>query len=183
MQGSGSSRGWLIHLAAGMALGAVIVLVVWIGAGGRPFGRIISSGDVSEPTTAAAPRATVQQRAVTPASSSARLGSRPPALARAPELRFAKPKAVKAKKKAARHTRTVKPKRATRPKRTRRTPVVRVVAPPEQAGQVGDAPVAALPEPTPTEQPRPAAPAPVSGAGGGSAKPSPPDPIYWVGEG
>ena len=79
-------------------------------------------------------------------------------------------------------TRTVKPKRATRPKRNRT--VVRVVAPPEQTDQVGDAPVAALPESAPTQEPkRPAAPAPVSGAGGGSAKPSPPDPVYWVGEG
>ena len=183
MHGSGSSRGWLIHLAAGMALGAVIVLVVWIGAGGRPFGRIISTGDVSEPTTAVAPRAAAEKRAVTPASTAARLVSRPPAAAGAPELQFGKPKAAKKAKKAARRARTVKPKRATRPKRTRRN-VVRVVAPPEQADQVGDAPVAALPEPAPTEEPKPAAaPAPVSGAGGGSAKPSPPDPIYWVGEG
>src|SRR5688572_18421390 len=114
MQGSGSSRGWLIHLAAGMALGAVIVLVAWIGAGGQPFGRIISSSDVSEPTTAAAPRVTVEQRAVSPASTAARLGSRPPRLARAPELQFAKPKAAKAKRaEAARRARTAKPKRAT----------------------------------------------------------------------
>jgi hypothetical protein len=166
-----------------MALGAVIVLVVWIGAGGRPFGRIISSSDVSEPTTAAAPRPTVEQRAVIPASAAVRLGSRPPELARAPELRFARPKEAKAKPaKTTRRARTVKPKRV-RPKRTHRTPVVRVVAPPEQADQVGDAPVAALPEPAPTEPPQPAAPAPVSGAGGGSPKPSPPDPVYWVGEG
>ena len=90
-----------------------------------------------------------------------------------------------AKEKAAQATaRTVKPKRATRPKRTHRTPVVRVVAPPEQAGQVGDAPVAALPEPTPTASSRgPPRPRRSGGAGGGSAKPSPPDPIYWVGEG
>jgi hypothetical protein len=183
MHGSGGSRGWLIHLAAGMALGAVIVLVAWIAAGGQPFGRIISSGDVSEPTTAAAARPTVEQRAV---STAVRLGSRPPELAQAPELRFAKPKAAKAKpaKATRRHARTVKPKRDTRPKRTRRSPVVRVVAPPEQTEQAaGDAPVAALPEAAPTAQPKPAAPAPVSGAGGGSAKPSPPDPVYWVGEG
>jgi hypothetical protein len=159
-----------------MALGAVIVLVVWIGAGGRPFGNIISTGDVSEPTTAVAPRATAEKRAVTPAGSAARLVSRPPSAARAPELQFAKPKAKKAKK-AVRRTRTVKPKRAARPKRPRRN-VVRVVAPPEQSDQVGDAPVAALPEPAPTQEPQtPAAPAPVSGAGGGSAKPSPPDPV------
>lgn len=165
-----------------MALGAVIVLVVWIGAGGRPFGDIISSGDVSEPTTAVAPRATAEKRAVTPAGTAARLVSRPPAAARAPELQFGRPKAKRAEK-AGRRARTVKPERAARPKRTRRT-VVRVVAPPGPADQVGDAPVAALPDPAPTAEPKPAAaPAPVSGAGGGSAKPSPPDPVYWVGEG
>ena len=181
MQGSGSSRGWLIHLAAGMALGAVIVLVVWIGAGGRPFGNIISSGDVSEPTTAVAPRAVVQQRAVTPASKAARLRSRPPALARAPELQLGKPKAAKAKRDT-RRARTMKPERARRRARSRRTPVIRVVSPPPaETDQSLDTPVAAVPESVAAPSPAPA-PAP-SGGGGEAVKPKAPSYVTGAGEG
>ena len=193
MGASGTSRGWLIHLVAGMALGGAVVLVAWIVTGGQPFGRIIGSGDVSEPTTTAAARLTaVERRAGSPARRSARLRSRPPALVRAPELEPVEPKAVKRTAKA--HAKAAKAKpagktrrtqRAARPRRKARSPVVRVVAPPaEPPGEVVEDPVAAVPEPAPAATPRPAPAAPpVSGAGGGSAKPSPPGPTYWVGEG
>ena len=181
MQGSGTSRGWLIHLGAGIALGAAVVLVAWIVAGGQPFGRIIGSDDVSEPTSAAAKQTAAERRAVS-TERSARLGSSPPKLSRASQLEFIKPKAKAAKAKAAKAKRAkAQPKRTARPKRKRRSPVVRVVAPP--SGEVVDAPVAVVPDPTPTAAPAPAAPAPSGGAGGGSAKPSPPGPTYWVGEG
>ncbi len=182
MQGSGTSRGWLIHLGAGIALGAAVVLVAWIVAGGQPFGRIIGSDDVSEPTSAAAKQTAVQRRAVSAVERAAQLGSSPPKLGRARSLEFIKPKAKAAKAKAAKAKRAkAQLKRTARPKRKRRSPVVRVVAPP--SGEVVDAPVAVVPDPTPTAAPAPAAPAPSGGAGGGSAKPSPPGPTYWVGEG
>ena len=186
MQGSSTSRGWLIHLGAGIALGAAVVLVAWIVSGGQPFGRIIGSDDVSEPTSAATEQTAVERRAV----SAAQLGSSPPKLGRSRQLEFIKPKAKAAKAKAAKAKAAkaakakrakAQPKRAARPTRKRRSPVVRVVAPP--SGEVVDAPVAAVPDPSPTAVPAPAAPAPTGGAGGGSAKPSPPDPTYWVGEG
>ena len=180
MQGSGTSRGWLIHLGAGIALGAAVVLVAWIVAGGQPFGRIIGSDDVSEPTSAAAKQTAVERRAVS-TERSARLGSSPPKLGRARQLDFIKPKAKAAKAKAKAKRAKAQLKRTARPKRRRRSPVVRVVAPP--SGEVVDAPVAVVPDPTPTAAPAPAAPAPSGGAGGGSAKPSPPGPTYWVGEG
>ncbi len=179
MQGSSTSRGWLIHLGAGIALGAAVVLVAWIVAGGQPFGRIIGSDDVSEPTSAAAKQTAVERRAVSAVERAAQLGSSPPKLGQARSFEFIKPKAkakaAKAKRAKAQSTRTA------RPKRKRRSPVVRVVAPP--SGEVVDAPVAVVPDPTPTAAPAPAAPAPTGGAGGGSAKPSPPGPTYWVGEG
>ncbi len=177
MQGSGTSRGWLIHLGAGIALGAAVVLVAWIVAGGQPFGRIIGSDDVSEPTSAATKQTAVERRAVSAVERAAQLGSSPPKLGQARSLEFIKPQAKAAKAKAAK----AQSKRTARPKRKRRSPVVRVVAPP--SGEVVDAPVAVVPDPTPTAAPAPAAPAPSGGAGGGSAKPSPPDPTYWVGEG
>ncbi len=178
MQGSSTSRGWLIHLGAGIALGAAVVLVAWIVAGGQPFGRIIGSDDVSEPTSAATKQTAVDRHAV----SAAQLRSSPPKLGRSRQLEFIKPKAKAAKAKAAKAKRAkAQPKRTARPKRKRRSPVVRVVAPP--SGEVVDAPVAAVPDPSPTAAPAPAAPAPTGGAGGGSAKPSPPGPTYWVGEG
>ena len=163
-----------------MALGAVIVLVIWIGAGGRPFGRIISSSDVSEPTTTAAARPTVEQRAVVPASAAVRLGSRPPKRVRAPELKFAAPKAAKAK--PARRARTAKPQRARRKARSRRTPVIRVVSPPPAGtDESQDTPVAAVPESVASPVPAPA-PAP-GGGGGGAVKPKVPSYVTGAGEG
>ena len=187
MRAGGTSRGWLIHLVAGMALGAAVVLVAWIVAGGQPFGRIVGTDDVSEATTAAAKRTAVERLAAGPARRSARLRRRPPALVRAPEIQVAK-RVARKKAKAAKTTAASKPRRtrrAARPKRQKRSPVVRVVAPPaEQPDEVDEAPVAAVPEPAPVATPRPAPPpAPVKGAGGGSARPSPPGPTYWVGEG
>ena len=183
MQGSGNPRGWLIHLVAGMALGAAVVLVAWIVAGGQPFGRIIGSDDVSEPTKAAAAATAVQQRAARPAARATRLTARPPELVRAPELRFLKPKA---KAKQAEPTRARAPKRAVRPKRQRRTPVVRVVAPPpaERSGEEdAEAPVAAVPSPAPTAAPAPRAPAPSGGGGAKPVKPTAPTYVAGAGEG
>ncbi len=76
MQGRGNSRGWLLDLTAGVALGAAVVLVTWIVSGGQPFGRIIGERDVSEPTTAATKPAAFERRAGSPARRAARLGVR-----------------------------------------------------------------------------------------------------------
>ena len=175
MRSSGTSRGWLIHLAAGMALGAAVVLMVWIAAGGQPFGRIIGSDDVSAPTTAAGKTAAAR-RAVSTAKRSERLRSRPPRLVRAPELEFLAPKGERAAKaaKAKRARPAAQRERGKRPARKRRSPVVRVVSPPSGGSTEDEAPVAAIPDAAPTAAPKPAAPAPAGGAGGGSAKPAAP---------
>jgi len=192
MHGSAGSKGWIVHLMAGAALGAVIVLFVWIFSGGRPFGEVVGTADVSAPTTAA----TQKPRTETPAERASRLASRPPTFADgegagAGELRFKKPAAkVKAARKAAtrkaaeRKAAALKQRRAARRKRARRAPVVRVVSPPpSEQPQSEPAPVAVVPAPVPTAAaPRPAAP-PRSGAGGGSAKPKSPGPTLWAGEG
>ena len=75
MHGSGRSQGWLIHLMAGAALGAVVVLVIWIFSGGRPFGEVVGTSDVSAPTRPAAAAPTGASTAAAPA-----LKARPPAL-------------------------------------------------------------------------------------------------------
>ena len=184
MHGSGRSRGWLIHLTAGMALGAAVVLVVWISAGGRPFGRIIGDPDVSSPTSAAVTRAAGGDPAEAAAKRSARLVARPPALKSTSELEFAKPKAKakKAAKRPARKTRTVQPRRARRKARSRRTPVIRVVSPPPaDTDESLDTPVAAVPESVAAPAPAPA-PAP-SGGGGEAAKPKAPSYVTGAGEG
>src|SRR4051812_34138880 len=152
MHGSGSSRGRLVQVAAGIALGAALVLVTWIVAGGQPFGRIVGSDDVSAPTSAAGKASTVKRRADAPAKRSVRLASRPPALVRAPELRFIKPGRNPAKK-AGRPRRAVRSKRA---KRARRAPVVRVAAPPSEAAT--GAPVQRAAPPAPPAAPAPPAP-------------------------
>ena len=172
MHGSGRARGWLVHLMAGAALGAAVVLVAWIFSGGRPFGEVVGTGDVSPPTTAAV----VNTAPATPVDASSRLASRPPALARS-ELRFRKPKAE-------RKVATRKPKRVARRKRARRGPVVRVVAPPaeQQTEEIAAAPSPTV-TPAPIAAPAPPAPPPRSGADGGSAKPKPPGPTLWAGEG
>ena len=185
MQGSGNSRGWLIHLTAGMALGAAVVLVVWISAGGRPFGRIIGEPDVSAPTSAAVTRAAGVKRAEAPAKGSARLVARPPALKQSPELEFGKPKAkANVAKRAAPKTRTAQPRRTRRKARSRRTPVIRVVSPPPaDTGETLDTPVAAVPESVAAPPPAPA-PAPSGGGGGGEpAKPKAPSYVTGAGEG
>src|SRR5215216_775943 len=109
MHGSGRSQGWLVHLIAGAALGAVIVLVIWIFSGGRPFGEVVGTSDVSSPTTAA----TAKTAGGAPAERASQLASEPPKLAdesTAAQLRFIKPKA-KRPAKAERRVAAKKPKR------------------------------------------------------------------------
>jgi hypothetical protein len=179
MHGSSGSRGLLVHLLAGAALGAVAVLIVWIFSGGRPFGEVVGTSDVSSPTTAAVKQTNVPPRAAAPAGTEARLESEPPALrARTATgggdaIQFRKPEA----KRRAKAARDAAEKRRQRDKaRTRKRQVVRVVAPP--AGE--DTPVAAVP-PAPSATPAPAAaPAP----SGGAAKPAKPrTPTYVAGAG
>src|SRR5215217_3801562 len=161
MHGSGRSQGWLVHLIAGAALGAVIVLVIWIFSGGRPFGEVVGTSDVSSSTTAA----TAKTAAGAPA-----------------ERRFIK----KAKRpaKAERRVAAKKPKRPARRKKARHGPVVRVVAPPAEQ-QTPETPVAVVPSPAPTAAPKPVSPPPSPGGGGGGApaKPKAPGPTLWAGEG
>jgi|SRR5215216_1054801 len=181
MHGSGRSQGWLVHLIAGAALGAVIVLVIWIFSGGRPFGEVVGTSDVSSPTTAA----TAKTAAGAPAERASQLASEPPKLpgeSTAAELRFIK----KAKRpaKAERRVAAKKPKRPARRKKARHGPVVRVVAPPAEQ-QTPETPVAVVPSPAPTAAPKPVSPPPSPGGGGGGApaKPKAPGPTLWAGEG
>ena len=175
MQGRGNSHGWLVHLIAGVALGAAGVLVAWIVAGGQPFGHVIGGEDVSAPTSAVVAKTAAERRVASLASSDARLTARPPELVSAPELEFIKPKrekkASKASKPAARTRTKAKPRRPARRAPRPRSPVVRVVSPPEADDTVAVAPT---PFATPVPAPAPAAapPAP-NGAGGGSARPRP----------
>jgi len=183
MHGSSGSRGVLVHLMAGAALGAVVVLVVWIFSGGRPFGEVVGTSDVSSPTTAAVKQTDVQPRAAAPAGTDARLESELPALAArkakakagGDAIQFRKPAA----KRPAKAARDAAEKRRSRAKaRSRKRQVVRVVAPPADADAGGEDTVAAVPSPPPS-----AAPAPV-------AKPAPParpakprQPTYVAGAG
>ena len=177
MHGSGRSQGWLIHLMAGAALGAVVVLVIWIFTGGRPFGEVVGTSDVSAPTRSAAAPA---------GASTAALQARPPALKGsssgtiqflAPTRKAKAERAAKAKAKAKAKARSKARARAER--RRRRGPVVRVVAPPPAGQPSGETPVAVVPSPAPTSAPAPAAPPP----SGGAAKPKSPGPTLWAGEG
>ena len=174
-----NSRGRLVHLMAGIALGAAVVLVAWISAGGQPFGRIVGSADVSAPTSASAKQTAVERRAGSSAARSVRLRSQPPELVRAPELRFMTPKRKAARK--PRHT-----ARAKRAAKRKRTSVVRVVSPPSRLpGEVAEAPVAVVPAPPPPPAavPAPAPPAPAP-SGGGKPRVKPPRaPSYETGAG
>jgi len=182
MHGSGRSQGWLIHLMAGAALGAVVVLVIWIFTGGRPFGELVGTGDVSAPTRQAAVATPGASTAAAPA-----LKARPPALkgSSSGTIRFLQPgakrraKAERAAKAKARAK--AKDKARARAKRKRRGSVVRVVAPPAEHPP-GETPVAVVPSPAPTSAPAPAAP-PAGGGGGEAAKPKSPGPTLWAGEG
>lgn len=157
MHGSGTTKGWLVHLIAGAALGAVVVLVVWILSGGRPFGEVVGSSDVSRATPAAAE----QPAAESSADKVSRLAAEPPALGSSSrELQFRKPKA-KRPAKARRAPKARTPRRSA----ARRRPAVRVVSP-RSATPADDQelPVAAVPSPAPTAAPAPPAPAPSGGA-------------------
>ncbi len=132
MQGSSGTRAGLVYLLAGAALGAAVVLVLWMVSGGRPFGEIIGTADVSPTTPAAVQPSAPEDRAAAPASTGAQLESEPPAVSRSRELQFKKKAAAKrrpAKAKAA----NAKKQRA--PKPARRKQVVRVVAPPPAVGR------------------------------------------------
>ena len=181
MQGRGNSHGWLVHLIAGVALGAAGVLVAWIVAGGQPFGDVIGGDDVSAPTSVIAPETAAERRVARLAADGSRLTARPPALSSPPRLEFMKPK---------RETKTSKPSRTRRKAKTRRparktrspVPVVQVVSPPP-TDAVAVAPAAPAAPP-----PVPAAPAPSgqrkpSAPGGGGKPAAPPDDTSYVGEG
>ena len=159
MHGSGRSQGWLIHLMAGAALGAVVVLVIWIFTGGRPFGEVVGTGDVSAPTRPAATATPGASTAAAPA-----LRARPPALkgSSSGTIRFLQPGAKRRAK--AERAAKAKAKAKARAKRKRRGPVVRVVAPPTTEQPTDETPVAVVPSPAPTAAP---APPPASGGGGG----------------
>ena len=145
-----------MHLFAGAALGAGIVLVLWMLSGGKPFGEVVGTGNVSAPTPAVAEKTPIQQRTDAPAASPAQLEKAPPSLSRrSTELKFGKP--------AAKAQRAAKAKRKLRRARARRKAAVRVVAPP--AEPVEEMPVAVVPPPAPTATPAPPAPAPSGGAG------------------
>ena len=182
MHGRGNSHGWLVHLIAGVALGAAGVLVAWIVAGGQPFGRVIGGDDVSAPTSAVAVRTAAERRVARLVADGSRLTARPPAVVSAPELEFMRSgratKASKPSKPARRHAKA-KRRRAAR---KARPPVLRVVSPPTTDTAVAVAPVAAA---TPVPQPVAPAPAPEPAAPGGGGKPAAPprDPPYVVGGG
>ena len=167
MQGSSGTRGGLVYLLAGAALGAAVVLVLWMFSGGRPFGELIGSADVSSPTPAAVQPSGPRDRAGTPASAGAQLESEPPSIGRPPELAFKKPagkRAAKAADAKAKAKARKKPRRAAAKRK-----VVRVVAPPPSTPAVDEEeiPVADVPSPAPTAVPAPPAPAPAPAGGGG----------------
>jgi hypothetical protein len=156
MQGSSGIRRGLVHLVAGAALGAGVVLVLWMLSGGKPFGEVVGTGDVSAPTPAAAEKTPIQVRTGAPAASRARLEKAPPALGRGSgQLKFSKP--------AAKTRPAAKAERKPRRARARRKAAVRVVAPPAEPAE--QLPVAVVPSPAPTAVPAPPAPAPSGGAG------------------
>ena len=161
MHGSGGSRGLFVHLLAGAALGAVVVLMVWIFSGGRPFGEVVGSSDVSSPTTASVKQTDVQRRTAEPAGAGAQLESEPPDLGTRSKggdaLRFRKEKVARpAKAKAGAKAKRTAAKAKAR-SRARRRQVVRVVAPPSEDSAEAVTPVAAVPSPAPTDTPAPIA--------------------------
>ena len=161
MHGSGGSRGLFVHLLAGAALGAVVVLMVWIFSGGRPFGEVVGSSDVSSPTTASVKQTDVQRRTAEPAGAGAQLESEPPDLGTRSKggdaLRFRKEKVARpAKAKAGAKAKRTAAKAKAR-SRARRRQVVRVVAPPSEDSAEAVTPVAAVPSPAPTGTPAPTA--------------------------
>jgi hypothetical protein len=161
MHGSGGSRGLFVHLLAGAALGAVVVLMVWIFSGGRPFGEVVGSSDVSSPTTASVKQTDVQRRTAEPAGAGAQLESEPPDLGTRSKggdaLRFRKEKVARpAKAKAEAKAKRTAAKAKAR-SRARRRQVVRVVAPPSDDSAEAVTPVAAVPSPAPTGTPAPIA--------------------------
>ena len=175
MHGSGRSQGWLIHLMAGAALGAVVVLLIWIFTGGRPFGEVVGTGDVSAPTRPAAAAISGASTAAAPA-----LKARPPALqgSGTGTIRFLRP-AAKRRAKAERAAKA-KAKAKARARRKRRGPVVRVVAPPTAEKPADETPVAVVPSPAPTAAP---APPPASGGGGEPVGTKAPTSAIGYGEG
>ena len=172
-----------VHLLAGAALGAVIVLMVWIFSGGRPFGEVVGTSDVRAPTTASTKGTNVQKPGAAPAATDARLESELPALktrkARKAKSRDAIQSLRKPAAKKRRASRTAAKERAARRARARKRQVVRVVAPPADEGAGGeDTPVAALPSPAPAATQAPAAaPAPAA------KPPKPRAPTYVAGAG
>ena len=161
MHGSGGSRGLFVHLLAGAALGAVVVLMVWIFSGGRPFGEVVGSSDVSSPKTASVKQTDVQRRTAEPAGAGAQLESEPPDLGTRSKggdaLRFRKEKVARpAKAKAGAKAKRTAAKAKAR-SRARRRQVVRVVAPPSDDSAEAVTPVAAVPSPAPTGTPAPIA--------------------------
>jgi hypothetical protein len=182
MQGSSGTRGGLVYLLAGAALGAAIVTVLWMASGGRPFGDVFGGDDVRPPTPAAVAPAAPQERAGTPASAGAQLESEPPEIGRSRPLQFKKPAAAKRPAKAATAKAKTKAKKLRRAA-TRRKQVVRVVAPPPSETTEGEeTPVAVVPSPAPTAAPAP--PAPGGGPDPGGGKPAKPKaPTYTAGAG
>ena len=148
-----------MHLLAGAALGAAIVLVLWMLSGGKPFGEVVGTGDVSSPTTAVVQKSAAQPRTDASAATGAKLEKAPPSLGGSRQLQFMKPAA----KRASKAERAAKAKREARRARARRKPAVRVVAPPAEPAE--ELPVAVVPSPVPTATPTPPAPAPSGGAG------------------
>jgi hypothetical protein len=187
MHGSSGSRGLLVHLMAGAALGAVVVLVVWIFSGGRPFGEVVGTSDVSAPTTAASEQPAAAKRGAAPAGAAAQLGSEPPDLGAGKAkqgggdaLQFRKPEASRPSKA---QRRAAARRQARTRARARKRQVVRVVAPPAEQDRAGALPVAAVPSPEPTATPAPAAPPAPAGGGGKPAKPRTPTYVAGAGEG
>ena len=183
MQGRSGTRAGLVYLLAGAALGAAVVLVLWMVSGGRPFGEIIGTADVSPTTPAAVRPSAPADRAATPASAAAQLESAPPAVGRSRELQFKKEAA--AKRTATAKAKAAKAKRKARRKPARRKQVVRVVAPPPSTpADDEEIPVAVVPSPAPTAAPAPPAPAPAPAGGGGKpVKPRAPTSGVGAGEG
>ena len=170
MQGRSGTRAGLVYLLAGAALGAAVVLVLWIVSGGKPFGELVGT-DRCQARRHPPPRSPARRRTAPrrPPSAGAQLESEPPAVGRSRELQFKKKAAAKrtAKAKA-----KAKAKKKPRKKPARRKQVVRVVAPPPSTTAADEEiPVAVVPSPAPTAAPAPPAPAPAGGGQAGEAGP------------
>src|SRR5215210_4026711 len=163
MHGRGNPHRWLVHLIAGVALGAAGVLVAWIVAGGQPFGHVIGGDDVRAPTSTIATETAAERRVARLAADGSRLTARPPALSSPPRLEFMKPERETKTSEPSRTRKKAKTRRPARKTRRSPAPVVQVVSPPT-TDAVAVAPVAPAAPP-----PVPAAPAP-----SGQGKPSAP---------